>query len=171
MIAWVYGSGFPKSADVSKHLDAHFKKEWLNVCKSLDNTPHSAIIEAWKEYSNTAKNAGLSFQKNKTATGMNTPKSGFVLAHVLLQANPESSDAVALVAELSLSKAHRTSDAYCNSALSPAASHTTESKSPASIAVSRRESQEATLSMVGSSALPEVPWGWLGETRRTVSRP
>jgi len=31
MIAWVYGSGFPKSLDVSRGIDEHFFHEWLNA--------------------------------------------------------------------------------------------------------------------------------------------
>jgi DNA modification methylase len=101
LIAWVYGQGFPKSADVSKHLDAHEKKRWLDVAKAVDKADHSAILAAWKEYSKTASSAGLSFVKSETETGTSTPKSGSVPEHVALQANQENNDAVAVLAELS----------------------------------------------------------------------
>jgi len=61
MIGWAYGSGFPKSLDVGKSLDAAEKKRWLDVCKALDNADQSDILAAWKEYLRTASGAGLSF--------------------------------------------------------------------------------------------------------------
>jgi DNA modification methylase len=162
MIAWVYGSGFPKSLDVGKSLDSAEKKRWLDVCKALDNADQSAILEAWKEHSRTASGAGLSLQKSETATGMNTPKSGSVPASVLLQASLENSDADAVVAELSLTEARLISEANCNSAQSPAESSTTELKSPATSAASPPASLVATLNMPDSFALQSA-WGWQGE--------
>jgi len=162
-IAHCFGSGFPKSLDIGKSIDAAEKKRWLDVCKALDNADQSAILEAWKEYSRTASGAGLSFAKNETATGTNTPERGFVPANVALQANPENSDAVALVAELSLTEARRTRGVNCNSAQSPAESGTMESRSLATSAASPSASFAATLDMPDSSAL-ESAWGWQGES-------
>lgn len=162
-VMWVYGSGFPKSADVSKMLDKQEQKQWLDVSKAIDNTPESAIIEAWKEHSKTVSNAGLLFAKSETATGMNTPKNGFVAECVLLQANPENSDAVALVAELSLTEARRISEASCSFVQSFAESGTTELRSSATSAASRPASQEAMLAMPDSSALQSA-WDWQVES-------
>jgi DNA modification methylase len=105
MIAWVYGSGFPKSTDISKRIDLEENKRWLDICKALDSLPISAIMDLWKEHSKTASTAALSFAKSPTATGMNTPKSGFAPEPVLLQTSQESSDVFALVAELSSKEA------------------------------------------------------------------
>jgi DNA modification methylase len=162
VIVHIFGSGFPKSLDVGKSLDAAEKKRWLDVCKALDNADQSAILAAWKEYSRTVSGAGLSFAKSETATGTNTPESGSVPASVLLQANPESNDAVALVAELSLTEAHRTSGATCNSAQSPAESSIAESRSLATSAASLPASPAATY-MLDSFALQSA-WGWQGES-------
>jgi DNA modification methylase len=162
-VMWVYSQGFPKSLDIGKSLDAAEKKRWLDVCKALDSTDQSAILAAWKEYSRTANGAGLSFAKSETATGTNTPESGSVPANVLLQANPESSDAVAVVAELSSIEALRTSEVNCNSAQSLAENSTTESRNLATSAASPPASLAATLDIPDSSALQSA-WGWQGES-------
>ena len=206
-LMWCHGQGFPKSADVSKMLDKHEQKQWLDVSKAIDDMPRFAIIEAWKQHSKTASDAGLSFlltsergsgitpgestapliahtkafqdpsqhstpnessnakcaettfQKSETETGTNTPKSDFVPANVLLQANPENSDAVALVAELSLIEARRSCEVSFSSAQSHAESNTTESKSLATSVASQPASLEATLAMPDSSVLQSV-WDW-----------
>lgn len=163
MIAWVYGSGFPKSADVSKHLDAHERKTWLDVAKAIDNADKTAMLTAWKEYSKTASGAGLSFVKSETATGTNMQKSGSAPESVLLQANPESNDAIALVAELSLTVAHRTNGVSCSSVQSPAEKSTTGLRGHATSAESRLASREAILDMLDSSALQNA-WGWQDES-------
>jgi len=105
MIAWVYSSGFPKSLNVSKQLDAHAKKEWLDVAKGIDNADQSAIMVAWLEHSKSASGAGLSFAKSATGIGTNTPESDSVPELVALQANPENGDAVALLAEMKSNEA------------------------------------------------------------------
>jgi DNA modification methylase len=105
LIMWCYGSGFPKSTDISKRIDLEEKKRWLDVCKALDSLPESAIMDTWKEHLRAASTAGLSFAKNLTATGTSTPKSGFAPEPVLLQASQENSDVFALVAELSSKEA------------------------------------------------------------------
>jgi hypothetical protein len=105
LIMYCYGSGFPKSTDISKRIDLEEKKRWLDVCKALDSLPESAIMDTWKEHLRAASTAGLSFAKNLTATGTSTPKSGFAPETVLLQASQENSDVFALVAELSSKEA------------------------------------------------------------------
>lgn len=117
MIAWVYGSGFPKSADVSKHIDAAERKRWLDVSKALDNLKIATIIESWKKYLNTASTAGLLFAKNPTVTGTNTVKNVSAPALVLLQVSQENRDALALVAELSSKEALLLSETETSSAL------------------------------------------------------
>ena len=117
MIAWVYGSGFPKSADVSKHIDAAERKKWLDVSKALDNLVIATIIESWKKYLNTASTAGLLFAKNPTVTGTNTVKNVSAPALALLQVSQENRDALALVAELSSKEALLLSEAETSSAL------------------------------------------------------
>jgi hypothetical protein len=97
----IFGSGFPKSADVSKRIDLEERKQWLDVSKAIDNLDVLGIMEAWKKHLKIASDAELSFARNQIETGTNTLKSGFALGRVLIQADPESSDALALLAELS----------------------------------------------------------------------
>jgi DNA modification methylase len=162
MIAWVYGSGFPKSANVSKMIDQQEKNKWSNISKAIDNIDHSGILTAWKEHSKTASNAGLLFRSKSPEVGLPMPCSGFVLGNVVLLANPENTDAVALVAELSLCEARHTTEGILLSAQSCAESSTTESKSPATIVASQPASPGATLDTRDSFAL-ESAWGWQDE--------
>lgn len=162
-LGWLYGSGFPKSADVSKMMDKHEQKRWLDVCKELDNVKKLAILMAWKEYLKTANNAGLLFRKSETETGTNTLKNGFAAERVQLQADSKNSDAGVLVAELSFIEARRTSGVNCSSAQSLAENNTTELRSRAISAANQPENQEATLAMPDSSALQSA-WGWQGES-------
>lgn len=61
LIAWIYGEGLPKSLDVSKSLDSHAKKTWLNISKALDKTGVDDIIKAWKTMSKNANNASETY--------------------------------------------------------------------------------------------------------------
>lgn len=130
-LLWVYGSGFPKSADLSKMLDKQERKRWLDIVKAIDGLDKSAILEAWKNYSSSARSVGLQFQKNKIATGMNTPRSDSAPVPVVLSASPESSSAAAIIAELSLSEALRCAEANTPSA--PASAEVTMEPLPAPV--------------------------------------
>jgi hypothetical protein len=92
-----------------------------------------------------------------------TPESGSVPEPVLLQANQESSDALALVAELSSIEALRTSEVNCNSAQSLAENSTTESRNLATSAASPPASLAAKLDIPNSSALQSA-WDWPSES-------
>jgi hypothetical protein len=100
-LMWVYGSGFPKSLSVDKSLNAMKIKNEADVEKEIDMVDKSGILRLWKEYLETASNAGLSFQRRETAIGTNMQKSDFVPVPVLQLVNPENKNAAALVAELS----------------------------------------------------------------------
>jgi DNA modification methylase len=163
MIAWVYSQGFPKSTDISRRIGVEEQKRWLDISKALDNLEIATIMEAWKDHSRAASTAGLSFAKSPTAVGISTPESGSVPASVLLQANPESIDAVAVVAELSSIEALRTSEVNCNSAQSLAENSTTESRNLATSAASPPASLAAKLDIPNSSALQSA-WGWQSES-------
>ena len=73
-IMWVYGSGFPKSANISKMIDKQEQNRWLYVCKAIDNFDKMSIINEWKKYSRSAKCAALTLPKNQIETGTSTPK-------------------------------------------------------------------------------------------------
>ena len=157
LIMYCYGSGFPKSTDISRRIDLEEQKRWLDVSKALDNLETAAIMEAWKDHSKAASTAGLSFAKSPTATGISTPKSGFAPEPVLLQADQESSDALALVAELSFKEAHLTSKAEINSAPMPAAAN--ESQDPVKCAEHslKRSNAISTNAGIAQCAVKEWP--------------
>jgi len=104
---WLYGSGFPKSHNISKQLDLQEKNKWLNISKAIDNPAKMAILEAWKEYSKTVRLAEILSQKSETGVGIVTPKKDSVPAIVLLSINPEKSNANAIIAELKSKEALR----------------------------------------------------------------
>lgn len=124
-LQWIYGSGFPKSADISKHIDKMAHNRWLNVCKAIDNMSQDDIIGLWKDHSSRVRPAALTFQKSPIETGTSTPKSGSVPALVRLEVSLERSHASAIIAELSSSEARRTIGVTSPSAPSHAASSTT----------------------------------------------
>lgn len=102
-VMWVYGSGFPKSCDISKQIDKQEYNTWNGISKAIDNISELSILEAWKEYSSNAKSAGLTFRKSETETGTNTPKNVFAHGNVVLSVSQEKSSAAAILAELSSS--------------------------------------------------------------------
>jgi hypothetical protein len=166
-ITHLFGSGFPKSADVSKHLDAQERTAWLNVSKALDNLDASRILEAWIEHSSTATSAGLSFAKSATATGIATPSSDSVPSPVLLSVSRASSPARALIAEFRSSEAPLTDAAFWRSVLSPADEGTTELSALVILAGSSPASLAVTLTTRTSTAPPSA-WAWVSES--TASR-
>jgi DNA modification methylase len=151
-IGWMYGTGFPKSMDVSKQLDLQEKNRWLDVCKAIDNLNHADILGAWKECSNSAKPAELIFQRSAIETGTNTPRSASVPASVRLSISPERSHASAIIAELNSSAALRMTGGKWLSAQSSADASTTALSAHVIIAEHSPESREATRDTTGSSA-------------------
>lgn len=160
---FAYGSGFPKSADVSKMLDKQEKNIWMNARKSIDSMSATHMLDAWKEYSRIASGAGLLFAKSGTAIGTNTQKSDSVPAPVLLTANHASTDAAVIIAELSLIAVHHTIAESGFSVLSNAENSSTESSDPAIVAASTPASREVMLFMLDSSVLQSA-WGWHAES-------
>lgn len=163
MIAWVYGSGFPKSLDVSKQIDQQEKNRWVKISKAIDNASLSEIAELWINSKN-ANAAGLSFQRKQTEAGLNTQKNCFAHGSVLLQASHKSCDALAVIAELNLIEAHPTSEGNCSSAQPNAERDITALRSRANTAGSSQENHEATRCMVDFSALQNA-WGWQDESK------
>ena len=162
-IMWTYGSGFPKSADVSKQIDQQEKNRWIKISKAIDNANPSEIAELWINSKN-ANAAGLSFQRKQTEAGLNTQKNGFAHGSVLLQASHKSCDALAVIAELNLIEAHPTSAVICSSAQPNVESSITALRSHANTAGSSQENHEATRCMVDFSALQSA-WGWQDESK------
>jgi len=99
MIAWVYGSGFPKSLNVGKQINKLETDEWSKISKALDNIDQKSIIEVWK---NNAKPAGIQLSKSLTEVGNNTPKKFFVPDIAVLYSNQKSELLNAIIAEMRL---------------------------------------------------------------------
>lgn len=163
MIAWIYGSGFPKSLNVSKQIDQQEKDRWVKISKAIDNLNFAELTELWIN-SKSANVAGVKFQRKATEAGLNTQKNGFAHGNVLLQANRKNCDALAVIAELSLIEVHHTSVETCSSAQLNAESSITESKSHATTVGKSPENREATRCLVDFSALQSA-WGWQGESK------
>jgi len=107
-VMWVYGSGFPKSLDISKQLDLYEKKKWMNISKAIDKTDKMLILDIWKNNSSNAIIVGNPSRKNQIEAGTNTQKNDSVPDLVLFLANPKKLIANAIIAELRLSEAHLT---------------------------------------------------------------
>jgi hypothetical protein len=122
---------------VSKRIDLEERKQWLDVSKAIDNLEVLSIMEAWKKHLKIASDAELSFARNQIETGTNTLKSGFALGRVLIQADPESSDALALLADLSSREALLTLNPEKTSALTFA-----DASEPQSLAKHAENSQK-----------------------------
>ena len=105
-IAWLYGSGFPKSHDISKSIDRVAKKGWDDLGKAIDNIQTDDIIQVWKKNCNTANIAVRKLKRNQTKVGDSTPKENTAHESVLLTVNLKKSYVSAIIAELSLSEAH-----------------------------------------------------------------
>jgi hypothetical protein len=154
-IGWAYGSGFPKSLDVSKQLDLQEKTKWLNIVKAIDATDQSAMVAAWIEHSRSA-HAAVKFEKSQTEAGLHTLASGSALGLVRLSVSPEKSAANAIIAEVNSSAAHPTTEVLSASAQWPAAGYITASNAPATSADSLPGSPDAIPETPGSSARPDA---------------
>lgn len=170
-IAWLYGSGFPKSLDVSKSIDGAERKRWLDVSKALDNSDWNAILTAWQHHSNSANPAGIQFVKSQTEIGINTPKSGFVPVGVHLPANPKKSsyNAHTIHAELASGAARHTGEESSSFVRSSAENYSTVLSVLAIIAPTLSENHEAPQTMP-SSFVPQHVWGWQKENIALLDR-
>ena len=109
-IVWAYGSGFPKSANISKQIDRQEQNRYLKICKAIDNLDICDIIEIWKKHSKTVRFAEPQSGKTLIEVGTSMPKSAFVPALVLLSVDQKRSNAPVIIAELSSSEARHTSE-------------------------------------------------------------
>ena len=99
MIAWVYGSGFPKSLNVGKSVNQLETNEWSKIGKALDNIDPKSIMDVWKT---NAKPAGIQLSKSLTEVGSNTPKKFFVPDIAVLYSNQKNELLNATIAEMRL---------------------------------------------------------------------
>jgi len=106
-IMWCYGSGFPKSHNLGKSVNALETKEWSKISNALDNIDQKTIIELWKT---NAKLAEIKLAKSLTGVGSNTQKKYFVPDIAVLYFNQKNKYADAITAELSLCVPSRISE-------------------------------------------------------------
>ena len=99
MLAWVYGSGFPKSLNVGKSVNQLETNEWSKIGKALDNIDQKSIMDVWKT---NAKPAGIQLSKSLTEVGSNTPKKFFVPDIAVLYSNQKNELLNATIAEMRL---------------------------------------------------------------------
>ena len=97
MIAWVYGSGFPKSLNVGKAVNSLETNEWLKISKGIDNINKMNILETWKR---NVKTAGIQLSKSLTEVGNNIPEKFFVPDIAVLFTNQKNEPLNAIIAEL-----------------------------------------------------------------------
>jgi len=156
---FLYGSGFPKSLSISKQLDKQERDKWLKVEKATYDINKHTVMVAWKENSRTAKSAGLLFAKNGIGTGMNTPKSDFVLGNAMLSINPKKSSVNAIIAELSLNVPHHIYDKRNGYSVPENVDISTyRSKPSAEFVVSKQPCLE--VGPAESIIVPVNVWGW-----------
>lgn len=154
MLCYLFGSGFPKSANILKSMN--------KVPKALDKAYGESIIRAWIESSDSARLADLQSLKRETETGTSMPRSDSALASVVLSVSQENSHASAIIAELCSIEARRIKEVSLSFALTSAESYTTELSVLVTIAECSRESQGQMPFMADSSALCDA-WGCLAE--------
>lgn len=105
MIAWVYGSGFPKSFSIGKAVNSLETKEWLNIGKAIDNININDYIEVWKSNSNNVKIVETQSLKNQIIAGQDTQSESFVVLNVAQNNNQESSNLLVSFVEQNLNEA------------------------------------------------------------------
>ena len=90
IVAWVYGSGFPKSLAIWKAINKLETNEWSNIWKSLDILEKKDILEIWKNNSNNVSIVETQYWKNQIETGMNMQKKDTVPENVMQNDSQEN---------------------------------------------------------------------------------
>lgn len=155
-------SGFPKSLSISKAIRADEKRRWLNVYDSINNVNTATVLSLWKEYSNTAISAGISFLREEIKVGQDTQKVDFAPENVVLQINPENKNAVALIADLISVEAPHTGKGSCSFVQSSVESNTMELRNHVTIVEKPLENLEVFLLTEDFSVLQSA-WDCHGE--------
>lgn len=105
IVAWVYGSGFPKSLNIGAAVNKLETKEWSAIGKALDNIDQRSIIEVWKTNSNNVKIVETQSLKNQTIAGQDMPRENFVVLSVVQNNNQEKSNLLVSFVEKNLKEA------------------------------------------------------------------
>ena len=108
MIAWIFGSGFPKSHNISKQLDLKEKNKWLNISKAIDKIDKMVILKAWKNNLKDVIIVGNISKKSPTVAGISMQKNGSAPVLALLSINLKKLSVPAIIAELNLNEVHPT---------------------------------------------------------------
>lgn len=104
IIAWVYGSGFPKSHAIGKAINKVETKEWANISKALNNIEKGSIIEIWKRNLKNVKIVETQSLKNQIGVGIAIPKRDSVQGNVVGNTNQEKSNLLVSFVEKNLSE-------------------------------------------------------------------
>lgn len=92
IIAWIYGSGFPKSLSVGKAVNAFERNKWLQVDKALHNINQKSIMELWQNNSNNVKIVQTQLLNNQIIVGQDMPNENFVPVNVAEKPNQRKYD-------------------------------------------------------------------------------
>jgi DNA modification methylase len=134
-IMWIYGSGFPKSLDISKACDKEIKNKWTKISNEIDNICVFDIIEAWKNNSNNVNIAEKISLKNQIGIGINTRKKDFAVVNVTRTIKEKGLLLLnAIIAELKSLEADHSSEGSIIIAQGNAGLNTTQLKSNARFA-------------------------------------
>ncbi len=87
MIAWVYGSGFPKSLNIGAAVNKLETKEWSAIGKALDNIDINDYVGVWKNNLNGVKTVKMLSQNQGTIAGRFIISNGFVQEDAVVKAN------------------------------------------------------------------------------------
>jgi DNA modification methylase len=107
-LAWMYGSGFPKSHSVSRNVDLLFRKQWQDALSSIEKLDVGSLAGEWNAYLKIAKHVGVQFLKKPIEIGTSMPKNAFAPALVIISETHKKLNVHAIIAELNLNVAHRT---------------------------------------------------------------
>ncbi len=91
MIAWVYGSGFPKSLNIGVAINKLETKEWSAIGKALDNISTNGYIDVWKSNLNGVKFVTALSQNQGTIVGRFIISKDFVQVDAAVKVSPKNS--------------------------------------------------------------------------------
>lgn len=100
IIVYCYGSGFPKSLNISVALDREIKKQWEQLVDKLQHFNSKEVLSYWKQTLNNAKHVEQKFQKLETVAGINTNKKDSAQEDATVYSKVEKFYVNAIIAEL-----------------------------------------------------------------------
>ena len=155
MIAWVYGSGFPKSLNVGKSVNQLETNEWTKISKALDNIQKTDIIRVWKSNSNNVNIVAKLSQRQATVVGKHTDLNDSVLLRVVLPTSQEKQNTSADTVGIALN-VHQATPTRINTVLQSVVAEIKQLQEPVKFmdynGQSHSQSQHTTTSTAQESA-------------------